>query len=235
MDALRPRLFVELGVHNGASYCAFCEAVASLALETRCMGVDTWQGDDHAGHYLDAGTLAALRGYHDPLYRAFSTLRQATFDEVAAGMAPGSVDLLHIDGLHTYEAVRHDHATWRPALSNRAVVLFHDIAVTGRSFGVKRYWEEVSSGRPHFAFDHAHGLGVLGHGDDLPPALLDLFNAGAEEADRIRQVFVTLGDRATAERRLSAPLAYRVSPALRVRLARVIPGPVRAALRRALG
>lgn len=194
VDALKPRMLVELGVHNGASYCAFCEAVARGGLATACFGVDSWVGDPHAGHY-GADVLTELRTYHDPRYAAFSRLIQSSFDEALDHFADGSIDLLHIDGFHTYEAVQHDFESWRPKLSARAVVLFHDTNVREGSFGVWRFWDETRQVYPHFQFLHAHGLGVLGVGPEQPEALQRLFAASETEAASVRMIFGQLGQR----------------------------------------
>jgi hypothetical protein len=190
----RPRLLVELGSHGGVSYAAFCNAVRRTGLDTRCFAVDTWQGDEHAGHY-DETVFADLSRYHDAAFSDFSQMLRCTFDTARERFAPGSIDLLHIDGLHTYDAVRHDFESWLPLLSDRAVVLFHDTTERQADFGVWRLWAELAQRYPAFEFAHGHGLGVLCVGADAPEAVRTLCALPEAEAAVLRQRMALLGAR----------------------------------------
>ena len=88
--------------------------------------------------------------HHDARYGSFSTLLRSSFNGALPYFADGRIDLLHIDGFHTYEAVSGDFKAWQPELSPRAVVLFHGINVRDRGFGIWRFWEELASNHPHF-------------------------------------------------------------------------------------
>ena len=151
IKALQPEVFVELGVHAGDSYFTIVESMHN----GKAYGVDTWAGDKHAGFYDD--------GIHNMVCTVnkqypFSTLLRMPFD-TAASLVQDDISLLHIDGLHTYEAVKHDYEMWEPKV--RDVILLHDICVPENpDFGVWKLWEEIKHDRC-FEFHHCHGLAVF--------------------------------------------------------------------------
>jgi hypothetical protein len=194
LEMARPDVLVELGTYRGDSYCAFCQGVATLKLPTKCFAVDTWAGDTQMGAYGDE-VLNQLRAHHDPRYSGFSMLLRGTFDQALPHFEDGSVDLLHIDGLHTYDAVRHDYETWLPKMSTRGVILFHDIWETRSDFGVRKLWDEISPKFPHAHFEHDSGLGALGVGSELPPPVLEFLQLQGSQRDLARRYFEVLGNR----------------------------------------
>jgi glycosyltransferase involved in cell wall biosynthesis len=162
--SFKPSLLVELGTWSGDSFFAFCQGVADHLLSTRCYTIDHWKGDDQAGEAPEA-QFARVQAYCTATYPTFAYLMRTDFDSAAREFSDQSIDLLHIDGLHTYEAVSGDFATWFPKVRSGGVVLLHDICARGsedhRDFGVWKLWEQLKAQHRTFEFSHAYGLGVL--------------------------------------------------------------------------
>lgn len=195
LDMAKPNVYVELGTHKGDSYSAFCQGVVQQQLPTRCYAVDTWQGDEHAGEY-SSEVYDDLVAWHNPRYSSFSSLLRMTFDEALAHFPDGSVDVLHIDGLHTYEAVKHDFESWLPKMSARGVVLFHDTNVRHSDFAVWQLWAELEKQYSAFEFPFAFGLGVLAVGSDVPEPVLAFLEYAKSHPQAVVEFFYEQGNAA---------------------------------------
>ena len=192
MREFRPKVFVELGVWKGESYFSFCQSAADHRIPTQCYGIDTWRGDVHMGDFdPEIGIEVAEYNWR---YSSFSELRTTTFAEAVDGFADGTIDLLHIDGAHTYEDVQRDFKAWLPKVSAEGIVLLHDVAVHDRGFGVWRLWEEIAKPGQSFLFEFGYGLGVWKKApvvDSDSAWLRRLFELNHVEQKRINAYYVT--------------------------------------------
>lgn len=193
ISACKPEIFVELGTHSGNSYFSFCQAVKENKIQTKCYAVDSWKGEEHAGTYGEE-VFEKVNAYNQRHYGSFSKLMRMQFDEAVDYFSDGSIELLHIDGLHTYEAVKNDFETWVPKLATASFVIFHDINVREQNFGVWRLWEEIKEKYPlHIEFLHSHGLGVLYTGDN--DTKVPWLHPYTEEQRSVQLFFQALGEK----------------------------------------
>ncbi len=184
----RPSLFVELGTDRGESYFTFCQAASENDTGTRCCAVDTWRGDSQAGQY-DETTFAQVTAYNEAHYKDFSTLLRSSFDGALGRFEPGSINLLHLDGSHDEEAVRHDVEQWLPRLRPGGLLLMHDVTVRRSGFGVWKVWSELQRHGRAFTFHDGPGLGLWQNppNESLPVPLEVLFSC-SDSAVRLRHV-----------------------------------------------
>lgn len=195
VEAIRPKLLVELGVYNGLSFFTFCQSMIENDVDGVAYGVDCWEGDAHTDAYDDS-IYKDVQSHARDNYRGITYLLKMYFNEALRHFEEDSVDLLHIDGLHTYEAVQEDFTNWYPKVKPGGIVLFHDVMAKIKDFGAWKYFEELQESHPEtFRFDHGFGLGVLrklgGDRSAPEPQLLQLlFSKDKAEQHKLRQMYV---------------------------------------------
>jgi hypothetical protein len=188
---LKPKIFVELGTHGGNSYFAFCQSVMENSTNTLCYAVDHWKGDGHTFEYEGDEIFSKVNNYNQNNYSKFSKLLRMNFDDALNNFDDRSVDLLHIDGFHTYESVKHDFKSWLPKLAPGAVILFHDTQVKQRDFGVYKLWQELTKTYSNnIEFLHSYGLGVLQLND--AKSYLDFFKYDFKDKKNFTTFFLNM-------------------------------------------
>lgn len=191
IEYLRPKVFVELGAEDGASYCACCQIIKTLNLTTHCYGFYALEQDDKPG----AQVFTELKQYHDSLYQRFSKLTRMTFDAALMDFENGTIDLLYIRAARSYEAVKHLYHDWLPKMSDQGSIIFHHTMNCQLSDGVGRLWQEIKSVLPHFELPYENGLGIISVSDNESSPLLDLARLSKEDTSQLILFFHELGQR----------------------------------------
>ena len=120
---------VEIGVHTGGTLWAWGQCARPDAV---LIGIDIYLGNVNPAASGDA-RVRLIKGDS----RAESTITQV---ERELGGRP--VDLLFIDGDHTYETVKTEFEMYSPLVRSGGVIAFHDILIPE----IARYWDEISHG-----------------------------------------------------------------------------------------
>jgi len=154
VNKTQPKTIVELGVDYG--YSMFCLAEPGIGT---VYGIDTFEGDMHTGKHEDAETkVNEIIKEND--YKNIKIIKD-DFDSVYSTWTE-PIDILHIDGLHTYHATLNNYNKWSKLISETGVILMHDVA----SFeGVKVVYDLSKLHKTKFL--HSSGLGVLSKNEQL--------------------------------------------------------------------
>lgn len=104
-------------------------------------------------------------------------------DEVnfLAGQPDHSIDLLIFDDFHSVDALRKAYSLAKQKLSDRGIILMHDIFVGDNP--CHAFWDEVKTDYPSFTFSQSHGLGVLLVGASVDPRVARLVDADVANQD----------------------------------------------------
>jgi cephalosporin hydroxylase len=89
---------------------------------------------------------------------------QETLSTVSKLLKGRELDLLFIDGDHTYDGVRTDFEMYSPMVRRGGIVAFHDIAVQPLPDEVVRFWNEIKPHYRHKEILHCTGHDAMGIG-----------------------------------------------------------------------
>jgi predicted O-methyltransferase YrrM len=164
---MKPKVVVELGVDFGFSSFVFANALQNT--DGKHYGIDMFQGDMQTG----------FRNTYDSVMENIAShgltnieIIVGEFGEVAKSWYL-PIQILHIDGLHTYEAVKGDYDHWSPFVDENSIILFHDVTAFPE---IAQFFRDVEDGWQKLYFTHSAGLGILTKNTELKDEILKHFD-----------------------------------------------------------
>jgi predicted O-methyltransferase YrrM len=143
--------FVELGCYKGKSTSFIGVEIHKRKRDINFFAVDSFQG---ATNSTDANEIKAYEGISEieesytynvaPIGNKIKTIVSLT-DEAAQYFEDGSVDVIFVDGGHSYEVVKADILAWLPKMKTGGIMAGHDFNAWQ---GVNKAVQEIF-GTPH--------------------------------------------------------------------------------------
>lgn len=140
---LYPTVVMEIGTCYGGTLCVLSRLAAP---DATIISVDLPDGEFGGGY----------QWFHVPIFKSFTRAQQKLHlfrgnsqspiiqEQVHDVLGDRKIDLLFIDGDHSYEGVKRDFDSYSGLVRKGGMVAFHDIAVhTNTTCQVSAFWDEV--------------------------------------------------------------------------------------------
>jgi predicted O-methyltransferase YrrM len=145
----QPKYLLEIGTASGGTLFSFSKTASPHAT---IISVDLPGGKFGAGYYI----------WRIPYYKSFASKHQkikllrrnshdpSTLNKVKSYLHNAQLDMLFIDGDHTYKGVKQDFELYSPLVRKGGLIVFHDIAYHPPKTGVEvyRFWNEIKQKFP---------------------------------------------------------------------------------------
>jgi predicted O-methyltransferase YrrM len=162
--AICPNRVLEIGTLQGGTLCILARLSAPRAT---IISVDLPGGKFGGGHSKLRSLVCHTFG--KSLQRMYLIRGDSHSEGVATRVRHLTqfLDVLFIDGDHTYEGVKHDFVSYAPLVQPGGIVAFHDIAEHPEQAGgdVPRFWNEVKTSYRYEEIienrGQGYGIGVL--------------------------------------------------------------------------
>lgn len=147
VEALKPRVVVEIGTNMGGSLFCFTKVADPQAV---IVSIDLPGGLGGGGYPW----------YRASFYMSFASPKQQMHlwrddshnplvrQKLEALLQGQPIDFLFLDGDHSYEGIKQDFEMYAPLVRKGGIIAFHDIkpSLPDNWIQVGRFWEEIKSG-----------------------------------------------------------------------------------------
>ncbi len=144
LNRIKPDSILEIGTESGGTLFLFSRIASENA---HIISVDIPSGPFGGGYHR----------WKIPLYKSFALPHQkihlirkdshdrATFEKVKAILGGKDIDILFIDGDHTYEGVKKDFEMYSPLVKKDGIIALHDIVphLETPTCEVNRFWNAL--------------------------------------------------------------------------------------------
>lgn len=169
---LKPKVIVELGTDRGFSLLAALFSLSKNNIDGIIYAIDAWGKNDEDKKIMITGKqrYITLKDKTLPLFIEkynLDSCKQKLIREYFCDAKHNfsNIDILHIDGNHSYDECKRDYEEFKEKINmDEGVILFHDIArgklgTKKEDFGVYKLFNEINHEKGYF-LQHS-GLGIV--------------------------------------------------------------------------